>query len=260
MERNWRRSPNLYYSGRTVRPTQEKKPDKNLKPLIIILALVVIVFFISRLSLFPVKIVEVNEKYLEPSVEKFIGLGLFSRELNYKISNLAQIDPMVKSIQCSKGLPDTLSCDAQLRAVVGYWQSNNKTYTFDSEGYIFAETKDKPDAKKYLLIIDTANQNVKIGDEVATKLIIDFYSDVKKEAESKKLMYDAFRIKNSYYQFSFGVSAIGENKLANTVNVLMTTSYSASDQIKVAIELISKNLKSSITQVDVRVPGYGYVK
>ncbi|MBI4948484.1 hypothetical protein HY844_02965 [Candidatus Berkelbacteria bacterium] len=259
MERKFSRSPNLYYTGRTTQPKKIQKSDKNLKPLIVLLFFVVIIFFISRLSLFPVKYVQVNEVYVKPSLEKLIGLGLFSRELSYKISNISKTDPVVKKINCSKGLPDTISCEAQLRSISGYWKTDQEIFAFDNDGFIFSQIKELPKSK-YLLIIDTAKQKVKIGDEVATQLIISFYNEVMTEADKKGIVFDGFSIKQTYYQFSINVTEVGKKKLENPITILMTTSYPASSQITVAEQLINKNSKSSISQIDVRVPGYGYVK
>jgi len=260
-----RRTPKVFQTN--YRPPQKVdwSSYRPLRPLLVILIFIVALWLVARLPIFSISQIEVVGSS-DPSVTEELnvlkGRSIFSRLISETTTHLLTHDLTLQSLTCSRGLPHTLRCQVTLRSAAIGWKRGDTTYVLDQNGLVFALQSDRFPVS--LVIEDRGTSPVEVGKVVASNEAITAYQSISSALQEKGFALSTLFINDTLYQISVVTSSNNQPEVNWTpkqpVTVLMVINYPINDQVAALLQAV-KDKKDKITsQVDVRVPGYVYVK
>ena len=132
-------------------------------------------------------------------------------------------------------------------------------YLVDQDGFIYGTTSN---AAMALDVQDKTTTPLGIGKTVATTSIVSTYHDI-----YNQLTAAGFKITNLYVAdtlFQIGAVTSGNAKInwqpKNPIDLLLITSYPTNTQVSIILATIASQPDKITNRIDVRVPGYVYVK
>ena len=181
-------------------PEDEKKQEFhfNKKIFYLILIIIAVLFIIYGLffsSFFEVKNIDLKGTNLVDGdqLKKVITYALNEEDniFLYQSSDIsAKIKdnfPLVSEVSIQKGLPDTIRVIIIERQPVIIWQTADKKYLVDKEGYGYLEA-DANNAKDLPVIIDRQNLPLELSDKVASRNFIDFVRETIEKFEARSML------------------------------------------------------------------------
>ncbi len=187
-----------------------------------------------------------NQKFLD----NFKGENIFLLKSKNIKEDLKKQNPQFLDIEVSRGIPSTLRIQFIERTPAIIWQTQNKFYLVDSDGFIFKEVGgDTNDLPK---VLDNKNLEVKILDQIVTANFINFLIDVNLKIQNLGLKINQFQVNDTIFQVE-GITDKG-------IKIIFDTTRQVSDQLD-AFEKVYNEHKSEIKEyLDVRVEGWVYYK
>lgn len=245
------RQPKIYSAPKEQLPSVLPKIFK------IVLIVSIIIFGLLYLLLFSpvfrIKNIELignftneNQKFLDD----FKGENIFLFKAKTVQEDFKKQNPQFLNIQVSRGIPSTLRVQFIERTPAIIWQTQNKFYLVDLDGFIFKEvgavTSDLPG------VLDNKNLEVKILDQIVTANFINFVVDVNLKIQNFGLKINQFQVNDTIFQVE-GITDKG-------IKIIFDTTRSIADQID-AFEKVYNEHKAEIKEyLDVRVEGWVYYK
>lgn len=261
---NTRRTPKVFQSN--FRPPTISKPSyRSLRPLLWLAVAMLVVFAVSRISIFPIKTIDITGQASEGvrnELEKLKGKGLLSREVKHRLGIIAQTTGELSALECSKGLPSTLKCSATARTPALAWKLGESYFEIDQRGQVYSkvsETQVRP------VVIDrTPSSEPAMGTNILSTDLIAIYRDIPELLTKSGYTVDNLFVADSLYQIGAQVTGRKTESLdwlpGKPINFLFSTSYPISDQVQVINQLVDGKRDRITQSVDVRVPGYAYTK
>lgn len=254
-----RRTPKVFHSS--YRPPTPQPPAnyRNLRPLIWVLLAVVGFVLVGRLPIFTVKTVTVTGTDQAAIIEKLQtikGRSIFSRSIALAIDQILATDLSVKTVECRRGIPDTVRCQVSMRGSALVWRRGESIFSVDDRGLVYANGGDG------VVVDDRGTNLLAIGQTVASADSIDAYKRLHQGLIERGYGVNNLFIGESLYQVGAVISGNGKMEWApaSPVTAMFITSYPLPSQLA-AVDEIVRTKREKITQsIDLRAPGYAYVK
>lgn len=259
-----RRTPKVFNSSyRPPRP-DTRQQYRSLKPLLVVFAVVVVILLLSRLPIFTIQHVMVEGTTNQTVInylEKLNGQSIFSRLIGSTVNQIRANHLDINTIECKRGLPDTIRCQVLLRTPAIVWHHNNQRWLVDEQGYVYGPAGAE---EGLLLVEDRGPTGVAIGQIVASEEIVSQYQQLITDLRTDGYAVTTIFVTESLQQPSIimtGNESPGFDWSPSApITVLFVTTYSLESQRQALKEIIAQK-KSSITErIDLRVPGYAYTK
>lgn len=162
---------------------------------------------------------------------------------------IAKKQPGIKNINIVRGIPHTLIISLVERGTAVLWVSNGKTYLTDKDGIAFKESD-----TNYPKIIDNKNLPVKIGDHVASASFINYilriYSIFPTELN---FGLDQVVVPETTYQVELSLKD-------RPLHIKLETTRPIEEQIADIKYVLANHKDQSVNLIDIRIPGFAYVK
>ena len=181
-------------------------------------------------------------------IENLKGRNIFLIGGKKAEKEIANKQPGIKSIKVLRGIPNTVIIELVERDPSIVWESSGKRYLVDKEGFLYMEGD-----SKQIRVVDDKNLPVKYGDRVVDsafvlyvkKLNLDFPSLLGLEIDSIKISETTFQI---------------QVFTKNGIVIKMDTTRDTPEQISSIKYVMDNNKDDSKQLIDVRIPGYAYIK
>src|SRR3972149_9339523 len=173
-----------------IKIEEEKKAEFrfNKKFFYLILIFIAVIFITYGLffsSFFEVKNIDLKGTNLVDGdkVKKVITYALNEEDnvFLYHSSNIAakirENFPLIAEVKIQKGIPDTIRVIVEERKPAVVWQSGDKKYLVDKDGYAYLEA-DANNSKDLPVVIDSKNLPVQMSDKVVSSKFIDFFLEI----------------------------------------------------------------------------------
>ncbi|TSC92203.1 MAG: cell division protein FtsQ [Candidatus Berkelbacteria bacterium Licking1014_96] len=247
-------------------PAEEKKPSFRFSwrifyLILIIMAILFLIYGLFFSSFFKVKNIDLKGANLVDGdqLKKVITYAL-NEEDNIFLYRSADISakikenfPLVSEVNIQKGLPDTIRVIIIERQPVIVWQTADKKYLVDKEGYAYLEA-DANNAKDLPVIIDSANLPVVLSKKVASKNFLDFIKEIiEKFTPRSNLKIKELRIRDT----TFDLDVLTTDGFI----VLFDTTRSAETELD-DLRRVMNHLNGAKPKeyIDLRVEGWAYYK
>jgi cell division septal protein FtsQ len=247
-------------------PTEEKKPGfrftaKTLYLILIIVAVILIAYGLFFSSFFKVENIDLKGANLVDGekVKKVVMFAL-NEEPNiflYNGSNIAakikDNFPLISEVSIQKGIPDTIRIIIIERQPVIVWQTADKKYLVDKDGYAYLEA-DANNSKDLPVIIDSQNIPVKLSSRIASRNFLDFVRQmIEKFSPRTNLKAKELRINETTFDLTI-VTTDGYSVFFDTTR---DAEIELDDLRRVLTHLNGSKPKEYI---DLRVEGWAYYK
>jgi len=180
---------------------------------------------------FEQKILEVTEKKLnENKLLIFKNSNYFLFKSDNLVKDIKSEIPEIKDITIKKKFPDKLEIKVSERKASIGWQTDDKKYSLDEDGFILKEI-DNFDGLLY--IKDLSNLPINQSDRVVYQNFIQFVKDVYKKLNETDIKIDHMEIKETTFVLTV-VSNKGLNIIFDTTSSL-TEQFSKLQQAKTSI-------------------------
>ncbi len=163
--------------------------------------------------------------------------------------------PLVGEVIIQKGVPDTLRIKIKEREPALIWDSGEKKYLIDQEGFAFSKLVDYQEKKEqFLADLLTVNDKSQLPVEVGQKLVSSHWVDFI-GAIDNKLIED---LKLPAQEYFITETAFDLNVVSPRGRILVDTNRSAEEQIS-ALEIALENIdQENFEYVDLRISGWVY--
>lgn len=246
-----------YANPHAYKPTphpeaREKHLPKWLVKLIILVGLVIfILWFLFDSSFFQVKNIQIKgqaSSQTKLAINELYGKNIFLIGGKKAEDNLSAKEPGIKNINILRGIPGTVVIDLVERKPAIVWETENKDYLVDNDGYVYRNSDGK-----YPKVVDNQNVPVVIGGRISTSSFVNFILNINEHLNSVTgFTIDHIEVPETTYQ----VNIITKDGPV----IKMDTSRSLSQQLT-DIKYISDHYKDgSHNMIDVRVSGFAYIK
>lgn len=234
---------------------QEKKPfvvPKYLKiifvGIVLFVLLIILVFFLPVFKVKNIEIIGSPSEKLKNEIENFKGQNIFEFDVSSAEQVLSQNNREFTSIKIYRGIPDTLRVRFFPREPNIIWQTYDKKYLIDKDGFLFDEVINSIDLP---IVYDEKNLDIAIGKQIASSNFVNFIKNVKNKLNEQGIEVKQFTISETTFQVK---------AQTNDCYIIFDTIRPFSDQID-AFQIVYKEHKSEITEyIDVRVEGWVYYK
>ncbi len=231
-------------------------------PLVWLLIIVVVVYGIFHLPFFSIKQVQIignANSSTVTSLDSLIGTTIFSHSVTTNIDHIKNADLTIDTLDCRKGIPSTLRCTVTYRSPSIIWKRGDNQFLVDSDGFVYAP---KIADSTVLMVDDRTQLDVKVGTTVADSDIIGAYQSIKDELTKRGFTVTNLFVADALQQV--GAIVTGNDTLnwhpATPINFLLVTSYPISSQADILQTTVQTKAPQITNRVDVRVPGYVYIK
>lgn len=194
-------------------------------------------------------------------IEKLRGQNILWLSVTHPDQAIRKKQPSIKQIQILRGIPDTLRVKLIERDPAAVWQTGDKRYTMDANGFAFrveelqrAENGDLIVKETDLpVIVDNKNLPVALGQNVASGQYIAFIREVKNRLPQEyNLRFVRVEIDETMYNVRI-VTDAGWSIHMDTTRQLDPQMRTLSRMLETKRDLIKE-------YVDVRVRGWVYIK
>lgn len=258
---NRRRTPKVFFSSyRPKKPQLENKSQ--FKQIFVVILIVVGGYFFTRLPVFQIKNIDItNIKSVEviSELNELKGQSILSAGIANKVREIQKTHIQLINLNCDKGIPNTLRCQADEREPIFIWKSGDKSFLIDYDGIAY---KTVGDVEGVIMVEDRANIDINLGDLVMSEEIVSIYKDIITYLEEFGFVVDNLYVKISPLHPGVIVSARKDNKpfTPNKIEVEFSASYPINTQVKLLSQLIETKAGLIKERVDLRTPGYIYYK
>lgn len=242
------------YSSTPTQPKEKKEmPIWVYKVLGVIIAVAIIVWAILYSPLFRIKNIQINGQ-ISPETRSTInnlkGKNIFMIGASRAENELEAQLPGIKEIKILRGIPNSLIVNIIERKPAIIWKTNGNDYLVDKDGYLYKQTNriDYPE------VSDNQNIPVVIGQRISNNSFVSFIQNLNTQLKPQTgLEIDSVSVPETTYQIEVGTKAGGPKLKLDTTKDLGL-------QLR-SIKYILDHHKSEATQyIDVRIPGYAYIK
>lgn len=262
MKRHVSPTPKVFNASyKPPQKTKQKLPQILSRPLLLAVAIVATIFLIGRLPILRIGKIEFEGRISTESqdrLKQLVGQSIFSNKINFVIDSVLSADSTISEINCVKSIPSTLNCQIEARVGEFIWNTQEKKYLIDKQGYVFKSASNE----KLKVITDRKSKDVVLGELVISPETLTTFSDLLKQLSAASIKVDQLFIDESFYQFEVILTGRVDKKLPFPkklpINVLLTTSYPISSQVKVLTQLLSEHSEKITKRIDLRVPGNVY--
>jgi cell division septal protein FtsQ len=241
----------------TFKPTPPAEKEKMKVPnwfyklMFSCLLIIAILWFFFASSFFAIKDIQIKGNIRPETravVEKLKGQNIFLIGKTKAENNLMKEEPGIKNIKILRGIPNTIIVELIERSPAITWVTQGKTYLVDKDGYVYREEIDN-----YTKVVDQKNIPVLIGQRITATSFVSFIEDLNKELNNKTgLDIDHVEIPETTYQ----IQVVTKNGPILKID----TSRSLEDQLSDIKYILDHNNSDSKNMIDVRVPGFAYIK
>jgi hypothetical protein len=225
---------------------------------------VLLLWGLTRLPVFQIKTVAVegsDNVELQKDFQGLIGTSVFSRELSRTVERWLLKDRSLSGLECRRGLPDSISCEAVLRAPSLVWLRDGKEFLVDDDGALYAEKG--PQALSLPVVEDRLAEAVQIGNAVASAEVVEQLTRLHRLLGDRGITVSKFFITDSLYQIG-AVLTSWQDSSGAVVNKELTALFVSTQPLEAqtkALRALLRERGSQINErVDLRVPGYLYYK
>lgn len=260
---NRRRAPKIFFP-----PYKVKKPllesSQQFKQLIIVVAIVVGVYFFTRLPVFQIKNIDtatIENPEVVSKLNKLLGQSILSPDIANKIREIENSHFEIFDLHCDKGIPDTLRCKIEQRVPIFSWNTGGLVYLIDREGFAYKLMNDM-DTVSIDNIVDRSNIEVTVGDQVMSEEIVTIYAEITTILKENNFIIDSLFVKSTALHPGAVLSGRqdGQPFALNKIEVEFSASYPIGIQIKLLSQIIETKAGLIKEKVDLRTPGYVYYK
>jgi hypothetical protein len=259
-----RRTPKVFNSNyRPPRPPIDWRPYLKLWPLVLLLIFAIGVDVLFHLPIFNIQTVNFvgsPDNFTTSTLDNLKGQSIFSKSINNTASRLRQSDLLISGLSCSRGIPNVLKCTVSLRQIVVTWESGSNFYAVDQSGFVFQKLSSAPSGM--LIIEDRSGSSVKLGEEAISSDLIGKYQDIASSLTAAGFTVSNLYISDTLYQV--GAVTTGNKTLswqpAQPINLLFVTTSPIAGQISTIVTVVQTKASQVTQSIDVRVPGYVYIK
>ena len=252
------RNPKIYYS------TPKKEHDVNISPFFIKIVLLIIItgviiwfFFFS--SFFKIKNIEISgtlNPEVKNAIEKFYGKNILIIRSGKIEEDLTKMQTSIKSIQVSRGIPDTLKVQVYVRDPQIAWQTQGKTYYIDDSGIVFDLTQNESVANSINsipLVEDTQNIAIKTGTKLVTSDFVEFTKELaKKLKDDNDITVNKLKVSETTFQL--------EIETDQNFKIIVSTTESLDNQMAALNRVLDEKKQDIKEYVDLRIIGRVYYK
>lgn len=235
-------------------PPKPKKPfyrrQLNIKLAGMAVGIVLVVWVILFSPIFRIKHISVKGNPSEQSkelIDNLAGINIFL-VTKARTQEIAKKQPGIKRIKVLRGIPNSIIVDLIERDPALIWETQGKKYFVDKEGYLYKEGE-----SIYPKVVDLKNIPVKAGDRVASTSFVRYIKSAQSEViKNLGFDFDYAVIPETTYQIEIIVKGGPRLKIDTTRNLTL--------QLLEAKYIIENYKDESKNMIDVRVPGYAYIK
>ncbi|MCX6811333.1 MAG: FtsQ-type POTRA domain-containing protein [Candidatus Berkelbacteria bacterium] len=247
-------------------PAEEKKPGfrfslKTFYLILIIVAIILIAYGLFFSSFFKVKNIDLKGANLVDGekVKKVVMFAIneesniFLYNSKYITDKIKENFPLISEVQIQKGIPDTIRVLIIERKPVIVWQTADKKYLVDKDGYAYLEA-DANNSKDLPIVIDSQNIPVKLSTRIASRNFLDFVREmIDKFTPRTKLKIKELRINET----TFDLKVLTTDGYAVYFDTTRSAETELDDLRRVLAHLNGSKPKEYI---DLRVEGWAYYK
>ncbi len=254
MKKNYRnnlRQPKIYSAPSEKEKKNFPKIFKIFFLFILILLCLIFVVFVS--SIFRIKNVQVFGKIEDDSLkylETYKNKNIFLLDSDYIENELEQMNPQLKNIDISFGIPNVLRATFTERQPKLIWITDGLEFLIDNDGIVFKENESH--IKDLPIVYDNSNLEIKIPSQIASKGFVDFINHLNFISQDYNLEFKNFAVNETTFQ----LDAITNEG----IKIIFDTTRPVSDQLD-AYEKVYNDHKDQVKEyVDLRVEGWVYFK
>lgn len=259
-----RRTPKVFQSNYRAPKTADGRRYRSLKPLLWLSVAVMAIYLFGRLPLFRIQTVQVDgtvDEQLTKELEAAKQYSIFSAAIRRNTERVLASNLQLDSLDCRRGLPNTLRCQATMRQPVLIWKQNGQEWLIDKDGFVYAS---KSSDVRVPVVDDRGSKAVALRQTVASSDIVSFYNEVIRQLQANGLTVEQLFISESLYQVGANITGSTSPELPfpqkSPIAVLMTTSYPVESQVMALLEVLKTKNDQISERIDLRVPGYVYTK
>lgn len=257
MKQRASRTPKVF--GTSYRPSVAPKTTKlhpSWKAVVLIVLIVGGFFMIARLPFFQLKEVELvgsSNEELSRELQSLAGHSIFSGYVSRKIDQLKLDHPSIEVLSCKRGIPDSLNCQVTYRTPQVIWQVAGQSFLVDKHGIVYGEKLSE--FPELMVVEDPLNQNVNVGDLVASQEVIESLKNLRNLLNGRQVVSQQFVLSESLYQVAVKITHNGQ-----PVSALFLLTASLEGQVESLVTTLGQKGESVKERIDLRVPGYVFVK
>lgn len=244
-------NPNAYKSTPKREPKERHIPGWIIKLCLVVIALLFVTWFFFASSYFSVKTIQIKGRVsnqTKNAIAKLYGKNIFLIGGAKAEDNLTRQEPGIKRINILRGIPSTVIVDLIERRPAIVWKTQDKSFLVDKDGYVYRDSDGQ-----YPLVVDDQNVPVRVGGRISTSTFIGFILGLNQKIKTTTgLTLDHIEVPETTYQIRVLTKGGPELKL--------DTSRSLTEQLKDIKYIIDNYSGQSKNMIDVRVPGFAYIK
>lgn len=250
------RNPKVFNRRYTGEKSSVKVNRRTVENFIIILVLLIVVYFLFFSPYFKVKdvFIEGNKTVSVEDIQKEIPSSgnLILLKTGPIKNKIKQMYPQVKEIAIFKGLPNAIKIQIVEREQSLIWQTTNKRYLVDPNGYVSREVLDGEEIS-LPIVADLRNRSVSANEYLVSADFIIFVTYLNQHFfEQTNLNATAFSIDETSYDLIVDTDS--------GIKVFFDTTRSAQGGLE-DLKQILINYRDNIHEyIDLRVESWGYYK
>ncbi len=264
MPRIARRTPKVFNSNYAPKAPFDWAQYRSVWPLGVLLLIVLAFYVTSQLPAFRVRTIDVTGQTipeLSTALGKLKGSSLLSSSLHTNITRIKNSLPALETLDCRRGIPGTLKCDAGLRSTALFWKSGGKTFAIDRNGFVFAEIAATPGS---VAVEDKSAAPVRFGQVVASSVTIKNFIAVAKALEASHLQLASLYISDTLFQCGAIVTGSTDPSIPfaakSPISVLFTFDQPIAGQVATLVQILKDKHEAIHDHVDLRVAGTAYIQ
>ncbi|MEX1052175.1 MAG: hypothetical protein WEC83_02170 [Patescibacteria group bacterium] len=259
------RTPKVFYSSYSQTQRNQfgaiGQTPGQFRQLLIVAVIIVGGYFLTRLPVFQIQTVLLEgsaDPALVEELNSLLGTSILSGAVSEKIAGISQLHPELERLECIKGIPNTLRCQASVREAQLAWQSNGHAYLLDRNGVAY-QLSDSPAVP---VVEDRKNVPVAIGDQLISGEVLAAYRDIQERLVAGGYEINRFFVNTSVLHAGVVLTnrSAGLPFPANPIEVEFSLSYPAATQVTTLNRLLETKASLITARVDLRTPGYLYYK
>ncbi len=263
---NLRRTPKVF--GTSYQPVKTSGrnrlvvPSKAWRPIISLVVVVAVALLVARLPFFQIQTVTVDgssNPELAAELQELVGHSIFTSQISRVTNRWLGRDQSLATFVCRRGVPNSVRCSVALRQGVLVWRQGTSEFWVDENGRAFASRQ--ADQPSPLIVEDRLTKVVNLGDDVASREIIDVLIRLQQELGKRSIVVRHFFINDVLYQPGALVTAFplaNQSVVQKEVSVIFTATETVTGQVRILTSLLAERGEKIDSRIDLRVPGYVY--
>lgn len=252
------KTPKIFTSSYRPQLNGVKEGSRYWRIVAAVAAVIVGFLLIGRLPVFLLNDIEIEGQTtaeIATILKSLRGKSVFSSTVSRIQDQIKKEYLVVRTVKCYRGLPNSLRCKIQLREPRIVWQDNQGKALVDETGYLYERVENNID-ESIITVVDMSPQIASVGSFVISPEVINHYYSLADFLKSSGISIEKVEIADTIYHFD-ATLRLNDGK---TFSVRLTTTIPSELQAKSLLALLSKRPETISSQVDLRVPGYIYVR